>query len=385
MMNKIFLLMALPLLLAACSTTLTEDIETPAEPEEEQQMVGSIVTTPEFNYVQTLPGSRSTFVYDYEKRVMRSSFVVGDKLGIFAYGLPNNKEQEADIVPQSDLAGHFQTPEEFPLELNKQYVAYMPFIPGDFDSNSIPVTFKGQRQANNNKMFYYPNFSGNNKSGYEALYYESEKDASQHLEKLDYRGTMPTKPNAFNHVYMSMIRLGAVGRFYLKCPGEFFFDQLQFVADKECFTEDGYIVLGPTPYIKPTNMTHIMALDLGTDPYDPAIQNHAGWDMYKSADNKSYYNDVGYMICYIMMAPVDLSKRTLTLFLIAHEKESPYTKHYFKASIKNTQRPNLRADDFYQWTLVPDQDKPITFEEVTVQEWATGTAFTNGDTGTEGW
>lgn len=380
MMNKIFLLMALPLLLAACSTTLTEDIETPETPDvpEEQQVQGNIVTIPELNFVQDLrPGSRSTLVYDYAKKVMHAAFVPGDAIGVYDYNVSDNYSLKADVTPVSDLAGHFSTPDEYTLNLENKYVAYMPYSKDDENSHHIKISYKGQHQVYNNEMYYYPGFKGNANMN-EKLYLESEQRASAHLGGIDFKGTMPTKPDTYNHIYMNLIRLGAVARFYLKCPGPYVYDELQFVADTECFVEDGYIDLGDYPSINWTKKTHIMALELGEN-----------WDMTNPTTNKSYNDGVGYMICYYMLAPVDLRDRVLTLYLIAHEKGTT-NKHYFKAliedkSTENDRHPNLKANDFYQWTLIPNQDEPITFREVTVQEWEKGTEFTNGGTGTEGW
>jgi hypothetical protein len=51
---------------------------------------------------------------------------------------------------------------------------------------------------------------------------------------------------------------------------------------------------------------------------------------------------------------------------------------YYKAKLT---KKNLRAGYVYQWTTTPDEEQPITFEVLTVQQWEEETGFTNSDEG----
>ena len=57
---------------------------------------------------------------------------------------------------------------------------------------------------------------------------------------------------------------------------------------------------------------------------------------------------------------------------------------FYKAML--TKR-NLLAGKAYQWTTTPDEEEPITFEVLSVQQWEEETGFTNGDkgNGTQDW
>ncbi len=60
-----------------------------------------------------------------------------------------------------------------------------------------------------------------------------------------------------------------------------------------------------------------------------------------------------------------------------------YTRKFYKAELVKL---NLEASKHHQWVPVANPDGPITFEEITIQEWEEGTGFTNDDgVGTEDW
>ena len=67
------------------------------------------------------------------------------------------------------------------------------------------------------------------------------------------------------------------------------------------------------------------------------------------------------------------------------QKMTRYTRKCYKAT--NLAKYNITAGGLYQWTIVGlNPDQPITFEEISIETWKTGTEFTNADgTGTEDW
>lgn len=67
------------------------------------------------------------------------------------------------------------------------------------------------------------------------------------------------------------------------------------------------------------------------------------------------------------------------------QKMTRYTRKYYKAT--NLAKYNITAGGLYQWTIVGlNPDQPITFEEITIQEWKEGVNYTNTDgAGTGDW
>lgn len=83
-----------------------------------------------------------------------------------------------------------------------------------------------------------------------------------------------------------------------------------------------------------------------------------------------------------MLAPIDLTNvENCELYLVAHDSNG--NKHYFKAT--GLSKPNLQPNSFYKWTLIPGEDVPIEFSDITVEQWREGTTFENNGNGTGTW
>ena len=73
-----------------------------------------------------------------------------------------------------------------------------------------------------------------------------------------------------------------------------------------------------------------------------------------------------------------------TLYLCGHRGEgNDRVDTYYKAELL---KKNLKAGKAYQWSSEVSEDEPITFTEITVQQWEEETGYTNNgaDGKTEG-
>jgi hypothetical protein len=69
--------------------------------------------------------------------------------------------------------------------------------------------------------------------------------------------------------------------------------------------------------------------------------------------------------------------------LTVDQKLKEYERKVYAATLSKI---NFEAGKHYQWKPVLNPDEPITFTEISIQEWEQGTTFTNEDgTGTEDW
>ena len=69
--------------------------------------------------------------------------------------------------------------------------------------------------------------------------------------------------------------------------------------------------------------------------------------------------------------------------LTVDQKLKDYERKVYKATLSKI---NFEAGKHYQWKPALNPDEPITFTEISIQEWEEGTTFTNEDgTGTEDW
>ena len=66
------------------------------------------------------------------------------------------------------------------------------------------------------------------------------------------------------------------------------------------------------------------------------------------------------------------------------DKMRDYQRKCYKATLSKLK---LEAGKHHQWSVASaPEDEPITFEEITIQQWADGPGFTNDNgTGTEDW
>lgn len=379
-MKKIFIYFATAMMLASCSSEESvEDI--PLVTEE-----GLYATLPQ---VEPLDGiTRSTLIYDYVQKKMMFSWQIDDDLGVYAINSNASNSQQLKFVPvtEEDSSKEWYTkPADFSsmtipfkgpndiicLTGNTQYLAGKPFMVGhDLDYSKVEVSYLGQTQTAAVAQKYYPGFSGNSNlsDDLKREWQASEKDASAHLGKYDFLASDKVTTNAKGSVNFPMKRLGAICRFYIKCPGEYVYDRLTLVNNDVDFITTGIVDL-ETKTITPKTTSHSMSVELSLDMTD-------------KANNLSYYNNAGYIIVYMMVgAPLDMSpaeKMAPILYLAAHEYDHPENKHYFKA--ENMKKPNLTQNAFYQWTIAnATDDTPIEFTTIEVQEWVKAMGYYNGE------
>ena len=99
-----------------------------------------------------------------------------------------------------------------------------------------------------------------------------------------------------------------------------------------------------------------------------------------SAAADYYYNNAGYIVSYMMIAPIDLSDADdISIYLKGHDGSGTY---YFKSQ-GELEKPNLTANMFYQWTSGDNNGDPaIVFDHISVQDWERDVIYSNGEGGT---
>jgi hypothetical protein len=204
-----------------------------------------------------------------------------------------------------------------------------------------------------------------------------------------------------------------------------------------------------TKELKPSATSRVMSLK-----FAPAIDMTNGSDNTKETYNYWYAGTYGFIMAYMMMAPIDLTAEGVensTLYMIARQpkyyttaaeynayygleeddkgylanddalnalKQAEKMKVYKDVSAYNAAKEpdispsafdalpvdkklidpdrkvykatlskiNFLAGKHYQWVPALNPDSPITFKEISIETWKTGTEFTNAEgTGTEDW
>lgn len=382
-MKKIFIYFATAMMLASCSS---EDNVLPEVPVIEED--GLHATLPEVEPLDNI--TRSTLIYDLAQKKTLFSWESTDDIGVFAIEANSEHRQQQRFVPVSEADTEKDWFESLPdyssltiqfkgaddginvLTENKQYIAGKPYFTDEMDYSSIDVSYLGQKQTAAVKQRYYPGFAGIVLTdAQKAEWQASEKAASAHLGAYDYLASNIVWTNYKGAVTFPLKRLGAICRFYIKCPGQYVYDRLTLVNNDVDFITTGVVDLA-TKTITPKTTSHSMSVEL---------QNI---DMTSPSTNLSYYKTAGYIIVYMMVgAPLDMSpsaKMAPILYLAAHEKDYPEKKHYFKA--ENLKKPNLTQNTFFQWTIANAiDDTPIEFTSIEVQEWVDAMGYYNGDEG----
>lgn len=343
--------------------------------------------------------TRSNLIYDRTNKNMTFSWENSseDYMCVFALdGKDNVVPQLFNRIGGQDAATlncRFQTPEgaraltqKDKNGINIEYISFRPYPDQTKELNykTKSVSYEGQTQTANAKMkLYYAASDATDettKTEKYADYDQSEKKASAHLGAYDYLASEAQTTDDEGGIEFKLKRLGAVVRFNIKNPAQEIFDELQLVAQGgPLFTLEGTADLGERT-ITATKSSNVMVLKFGNGGIDMTDTSSDYYDYYN-------YKYNGYIIAYMMLAPVDLSgdATTINLYLVSHEKGSTVKKCYKSEDLS---KPNLTANKFYRWTPVMDNvDTPITFSEITVQQWKDETAINNGDggTGTIGW
>lgn len=378
-MKKAFAYIASILLFAACSS---EHVAIEQEVTEEK---GQFVTVESLNMDETL-ASRSSLYYLYTEKNTVFSWAEGDQIGVFPVAknenqmdVPERKSQAIYNVlggNSSELRRKFEPAEGVSaIARTTEYVAHHPVIQsGKQGYTNIPFSYLGQVQSAAVEMCYYP-FSSNMNPNVDA-YIASEKTAAAHLSPKDYLASPKQTTDELANILFDMKRMGAVVRFYIKAPNdlknepkkEVVFEELQLVNNTAVFPgfmTKGFMNLDTHAY-EHAETSRVLSLSFG-----------GGLDM--TATSKCVYNNVGYIVAYMMMAPINLTLYdACVLYLVGHDKDGK--KYYYKA--ENLAKPDLTPNKFYQWTISnADEDTPIEFSEITVEEWREGTSFDNGTDG----
>ena len=324
-------------------------------------------TLPELDYGNI---TRSALTYDYKEKKMHFSWDANDNIGVFAINADAGRRQQMQFKlfdGAGSLAGSFASSDadvQATIEKNKYYIAFRPYSKED-NYAKLDVKYDAQTAKSFPKMKYFP-FDGNTNKDIEK-YNASEKAASAHLTYADYMVSSPEKAKMDHHCTFAFKRVGAVVRFYLKSPRAMVYDGLQLLVKGKKFVHTG-MLNATTRTITP--VTTGSYLDL---TFLPAL------DM-TNTNSDYYYNGKGYIVSYMMVAPIDLSDaENVILYLKGHVGNTPY---YYKAK-GPLAKPNLKANDFYQWTSADNSDDgAIIFDEISVQDWERDVTYSNGEEGT---
>lgn len=390
-MKRLFTYIATLLLLAACSSEEAVIGDVTAN-----EVVGIQVEIEDPKGIGDELISRASLAYDDAKDIMAFKWADDDVIGVFTYTEHTHSQQQkfsqvkGDPINTDNLRAFMTQDGALHVEKNYQYVSCFPyFADHQFDYTNIPVDYTGQRQMEPIDFSDY-------KQNPDTKYKESQPKASAHLSDYDFLCTGVTDPTPTGGIHFKLNRMGAIVRFWIVLDKNYnyVYDELQLVNNTKMFTTEATMdaekmTLTPTP----TKQSHIVSLKLGADGFDMTDVPENG------KSSKFYYwngsKHLGAIMAYMMLGPIDLKGTSnietdpgyvenCVLYLVAHEKDDPKIKHYFKAT--GLSKPNLKPNIFYKWTVYPDKDTPIEVSEITVEEWREGTTFDNGNgNGTGSW
>lgn len=424
MIKKVFIYIIAMIALAACSKGelaefATGDI-TPTTPEKEteKEITGLNISVSEPIYEEAITTSRSVLSYLSGAKQMYFTWESNDKFGIYA--LKDNSSQDIaedkSTVQALELKGgslsSSNTEEsststyrweniisDAKINMTPQYTygAYYPYnssYTGEGTNyTNVPLDYTGQIQKDNSKMSLLYNYSYNGKKQEDLdNYHASERAASAHLSAYDYMTSNATMTNGGGiHFYMN--RKSATVRLYLLAPKLEVFDEIQILNLKHEFaTKTTMNVKDQTLAAEPTEKSHVISLKLDNENHGFDFvtarefdNTHEGNDTHTASGCKCeyFYNRTGYghlIIAYLMVAPIDLSDGTSTLYLIGRKTNAADAeKTYYKATLS---AKDLKANVMYQWSYKPEVEEPITFEAISIEQWKSETTINNGTTGT---
>ena len=403
-MKKIFTYITLmaAVLLTACSDSEdfvqgNKTVVVPSEIEKIEATTGSI---PDFMYEEGEITSRSSLAYDHFNKRMTFSWKqeksgdVADKIGVFALNeTPGNSAQMKYVVTNADLVesgnyvtGVFVNNDEnaAPLNTEYEYEAYSPCIDTyDADYTQVPISYLEQEQASNVQMSLLKTYNESQTEENKAAYMASEAAACAHLGAYDFMASTATTTVAA-HAHFLFQHMGATVRFFILAPSnEVIYDSLQLVNNYKSFPVRAKMNV-KTKELTTVEERRVLSLKFT-----------GGIDMSDETERNTYmYTYTKPMIVAYMEVPAidltfeDTSKKS-QLYLLAHKTDNtdplnPVTTRYCYRA--NLSQKNIRAGYYYQWNVGPSVDDPITFDEISIETWETGTEFTNTDgDGTEDW
>jgi len=318
---------------------------------------------------------------------------------------------------------------------------------GDFTFNAVPVTYRGQTQTANEKMnYYYLNTTASQASFLESEKAATAHLAAYDYMVSDATSTEAAHVH-FNYSHMGSIVRFFIQCPAAANPG-LFVDSLQVVNEDRLFTTDAVMNLNAKT-LEERAMSRVMSLKFapaidmtnGTDHtketynywyagtygfimaymmiaptdlsraevgnstlymiarepkyYANKDEYNTGWG-YTEGDSEYLADDAAFnaltqakkMILYKNVDDYNaakLSSLTAKQFteLTTEQKLKDYERKVYSATLSKI---NFEAGKHYQWVPALNPDEPITFQEITIQEWEEGTGFTNTDgVGTEDW
>lgn len=316
--------------------------------------------------------TRSALVYNYSEKKMHFAWDSGDKIGVFAINNDAARRQQIQYDLKKGagtMAGSFDsydTDVQADIKKNQSYLAFRPYSKiGNYAK--LDVKYDEQTAKAYPKMKYFP-FPGNvNPDANADKYNASEAAASAHLTDADYMVAPPVVASVDHHCAFEFKRIGAVVRFYLKSPQPMVYDGIQLVAKNKQFVLTGMLdaqkrIISPVTTSTAMFLTFSSPLDL------------------TNTSSEYYYNGSGYIVSYMMIAPIDLTDaEDISIYLKGHIGNNTY---YFKSQ-GELQKPNLTANMFYQWTSGDNNGDPaIVFDYISVQDWERDVIYSNGEGGT---
>lgn len=375
-MKKTFIYIISTLAISACSSE-----ESVVEKIAEEEIDGIRVELKDPVGIGDEDFSRTSLFYDDAKNVMTIRWADDDCIGVFTYPDASHSQelkftQVVGDESNTDYLRRFQTQDEkYYVETDKKYVACYPYFANHIiNYSNIEVDYKGQQQN------YPVDFSDYKKSP-DTNYKESQPKASAHLSGYDFLCTGPTVPTPNGGILFKMKRMGAIVRFWIVLDKKYnyVYDELQLVNRSKQFTTEAIMDAAATT-LTPTKYSHMVNLKFAESGFDltdvPADETSSTFYYWNNGKHS------GSIMAYMMLAPINLQGDDVEncfIYLVAHEKGYPEKKHYFKSP--GLSKPNLTPNAFYKWTIYPNEDTPIEFSEITVEEWREGTSFDNGTDG----
>lgn len=276
----------------------------------------------------------------------------------------------------------------------RDYVAWAPLLEGPAFENRIvpelgytemPVVYNGQIQASNVEMGHYVTTDNTEMAAYMA----SEKAASAHLGTFDYLYAQGNQ-GMTGYTCFNFSHLQATIRFYMVIPEPDkpqVFDSLIIYHKHDAGDIAGYNFVTKGRFNLDTKSMTVdeiaskLTLKLGTETEGMDLIDHeVGSDT--EGEYKSVYKrgDRYFLIAYMQMYPVNITMDNMqkpTLYLCGHtgsEATGDLKKNFYKARLD---KKNILAGKWYQWATSLDEDQPIEFEVVSVQEWEAYDTFYN--------
>lgn len=350
--------------------------------------------------------TRTSLSYQYPEKIMQFDWK-NDGIAVYAMNEGNTYYSQRQKFTQADenrtgLRRRFIGPDGVEMLLESQkYISCIPIPEAMTPYTAVPFNYDLQKQTSCVDISLYPFSARPLTDENSPAYHESEAKASAHLGERDILSSLPTTTNTKGFAIFDLKRVGAVVRFYIRVPEAIVYDSLQVFNKDVEFAIAGTLDLSdisemlnnPTPaniagVFKPTVKRHVQSLKLAEKQIvDDVEKTVDGMDFTDKTNDKKYYpstgSGTGYIIAYMMMAPIDLDKPEIdncTLYLCGHVKGTS-EKKYYKATLS---KPNLTPNKFYQWAPKATdyiKDEPITFEAIEIQKWLDNTTVDNGDDG----